>query len=265
MRDTNLPVRITSIVLIGIGVILLSLNIIYQGGINVALPLVFLLLGGGFFILVFQFRSRWNPTVYLYIPAFLFSTFGVIFLLNVLTQDWNAWSYAWMLLVAAVGAGLLMAHHERPAWPVLSPIGWVMLVLGITGFVVFGAIVGGVFIQVAACIMLVLAGISLHWLHLEKMLPRPLLNLLHLNQPASAGDVKASAPTTPDMVEPLSNRELEVLRLIDAGLSNQQIAEQLSVAASTVKTHINNIYGKLGVETRVQALNRARELGLLDT
>jgi len=113
--------------------------------------------------------------------------------------------------------------------------------------------------------MLVLAGISLHWLHLEKMLPRPLLNLLHLNQPASAGDVKASAPTTPDMVEPLSNRELEVLRLIDAGLSNQQIAEQLSVAASTVKTHINNIYGKLGVETRVQALNRARELGLLDT
>jgi LuxR family maltose regulon positive regulatory protein len=67
------------------------------------------------------------------------------------------------------------------------------------------------------------------------------------------------------LVEPLSVRELEVLRLIDAGLSNQQIADKLSVAPSTVKTHINNIYGKLGVQTRVQAVTRARELNLLDT
>ena len=55
----------------------------------------------------------------------------------------------------------------------------------------------------------------------------------------------------------------EVLRLIDAGLSNLQIAERLTLAPSTVKTHINNLYGKLNVQTRVQALNRAREIGLL--
>jgi LuxR family maltose regulon positive regulatory protein len=64
------------------------------------------------------------------------------------------------------------------------------------------------------------------------------------------------------LVEPLSPRELEVLQLIDQGLSNSEIAGQLVVAPSTVKTHINNIYGKLGVRTRLQALKRAEELGL---
>ncbi len=65
------------------------------------------------------------------------------------------------------------------------------------------------------------------------------------------------------MAEPLSERELAVLRLISEGLSNQEIADRLVVALSTVKTHINNIYGKLGVESRTQALARAHELKLL--
>ncbi len=63
--------------------------------------------------------------------------------------------------------------------------------------------------------------------------------------------------------EPLSERELAVLRLIAEGLSNQEIADRLVIAVSTVKTHINNIYGKLGVGSRTQALVRADELKLL--
>jgi LuxR family maltose regulon positive regulatory protein len=66
------------------------------------------------------------------------------------------------------------------------------------------------------------------------------------------------------LVEPLSPRELEVLRLVDNGLSNAEIAGRLVLASSTVKTHINNIYGKLDVQTRLQAVKRARELGLLE-
>ena len=65
------------------------------------------------------------------------------------------------------------------------------------------------------------------------------------------------------LVEPLSERELQVLRLIAAGLSNRQIADELVIAVSTVKWHINNIFGKLNVHSRTQALARARELGLL--
>ena len=65
------------------------------------------------------------------------------------------------------------------------------------------------------------------------------------------------------LVEPLSARELEILRLIAAGHSNQAIADTLIIAVSTVKRHINNIYGKLDVQSRTQALLRARELNLL--
>jgi LuxR family maltose regulon positive regulatory protein len=65
------------------------------------------------------------------------------------------------------------------------------------------------------------------------------------------------------IVEPLSERELEVLRLIAQGDSNQEIAAKLVVAVSTVKTHINNIFTKLGVQSRTQAIAHARELKLL--
>jgi LuxR family maltose regulon positive regulatory protein len=65
------------------------------------------------------------------------------------------------------------------------------------------------------------------------------------------------------LIEPLSERELEVLRRVAAGYSNQEIAQDLVLAVSTVKKHINNIYGKLGVGSRTQAVARARELELL--
>jgi LuxR family maltose regulon positive regulatory protein len=61
----------------------------------------------------------------------------------------------------------------------------------------------------------------------------------------------------------LSERELEVLRLIAAGMSNRRIAEELVIGQGTVKTHINNIYRKLDVQSRTQALARARELNLI--
>jgi LuxR family maltose regulon positive regulatory protein len=65
------------------------------------------------------------------------------------------------------------------------------------------------------------------------------------------------------LIDPLSEREIEVLRLIAAGLSNQQIAQQLVIAVSTVKSHINHIYSKLSVNSRTQAVARAQALGLL--
>jgi LuxR family maltose regulon positive regulatory protein len=65
------------------------------------------------------------------------------------------------------------------------------------------------------------------------------------------------------LLEPLSERELEILRLITTGRSNQEIADLLVIALSTVKSHINSLYAKLGVNRRTQAIAIARELGLL--
>jgi LuxR family maltose regulon positive regulatory protein len=71
------------------------------------------------------------------------------------------------------------------------------------------------------------------------------------------------SPQSSSLVEPLSARELEVLRMIAAGDDNAQIARALIVAVSTIKSHINHIFGKLGARNRVDAVRRAQELGLL--
>ena len=67
----------------------------------------------------------------------------------------------------------------------------------------------------------------------------------------------------PGLVEPLTDRELEVLRLLAAGRSNQRIAHDLVVALDTVKKHVTHVLGKLGAANRTEAAARARQLGLI--
>ena len=74
-------------------------------------------------------------------------------------------------------------------------------------------------------------------------------------------EVKPVAPAgiaVAGLAEPLTARELEILRLIVAGLRNQEIADQLVISLSTVKRHIANAYGKLGVDHRTEAIARLR-------
>jgi LuxR family transcriptional regulator, maltose regulon positive regulatory protein len=72
-----------------------------------------------------------------------------------------------------------------------------------------------------------------------------------------------ASPAAQPLSEPLSQRELEILRLIAAGRSNGEIGAELFLALSTVKGHTRNIFGKLQVQRRTEAVARARELGLL--
>ena len=76
--------------------------------------------------------------------------------------------------------------------------------------------------------------------------------MTHLRRVAVAGSIQS-----------LTTRELEILRLIAAGLRNQEIADLLSISAATVKRHIANAYGKLGAGHRTEALVRAREMKIL--
>ena len=69
--------------------------------------------------------------------------------------------------------------------------------------------------------------------------------------------------TGAELVEPLTPREIEILRLVASGLRNQEIAAQLFISLATVKRHIANAYGKLGVSHRTEAVVRANELNLL--
>src|SRR6266536_598143 len=90
--------------------------------------------------------------------------------------------------------------------------------------------------------------------------------LVRAFQPATAASGPRSRPSTavvPGLVEPLSERELEVLRLLAVGKPNQQIAEELVVAVNTVKKHVAHLLAKLGAANRTEATARARQLGLL--
>jgi LuxR family maltose regulon positive regulatory protein len=81
-------------------------------------------------------------------------------------------------------------------------------------------------------------------------------------QKAASSPIPSRA-LAPALIEPLSERELEVLRLVAAGSSNQEIARELVLSVGTVKKHLNNIFGKLNASSRTQAVALARELNLL--
>jgi LuxR family maltose regulon positive regulatory protein len=78
-----------------------------------------------------------------------------------------------------------------------------------------------------------------------------------------ASEAESTQPPIQPLVEPLSERELQVLQLIAEGLSNREISERLFLALSTVKGHNRTIFDKLQVQRRTEAIARARELGLL--
>ena len=81
---------------------------------------------------------------------------------------------------------------------------------------------------------------------------------------AAAPPPDLSGGALPPLLEPLSPRETEVLRLLTTHLSHAEMAEELVVSVNTVRSHVKNIYGKLDVHSRMEAVERARELGLLD-
>jgi LuxR family maltose regulon positive regulatory protein len=91
---------------------------------------------------------------------------------------------------------------------------------------------------------------------------RELLAAFDASEPRRPEDADPGIPPQP-LLEPLSKREMDVLRLLGAGLSNPEIAEELYIAVSTVRSHCKSIYGKLNVHRRWDAVQRGQELGLL--
>ena len=90
-----------------------------------------------------------------------------------------------------------------------------------------------------------------------------LLAALEAEQQTVPGEDKPALPPAQPLIEPLSQRELKILQLIAQGLSNREIGERLFLALDTIKGHNRKIFDKLQVQSRTEAIARARELGLL--
>ncbi|MCP4358309.1 MAG: response regulator transcription factor [Chloroflexi bacterium] len=87
--------------------------------------------------------------------------------------------------------------------------------------------------------------------------------LLHAFGDETGTAVTPSATVFPKPAIDLTPREMDVLQAIAVGLSNKEIEETLFISKNTVRTHIKNLYSKLGVESRTQAIARARSLNLI--
>ena len=136
---------------------------------------------------------------------------------------------------------ILVTMHENPDYLLEA------IKAGAAGYVLKGATKR----ELVSAVRRVLAGESV----LEPDLTSQLLGRL-------AREPRRDAPTP---VEPLTPREREVLRLVARGYTNQEIATELTLSLSTVKTHLEHIIAKLDVSDRTQAAVRAAELGLLST
>jgi LuxR family maltose regulon positive regulatory protein len=89
--------------------------------------------------------------------------------------------------------------------------------------------------------------------------------LAELGDELPKGEAVPARPEPDDaLIDPLTDRELEVLELLAEGLTNRQLAERLYLSVGTIKRHTHNIYGKLGVNSRTQAIIRGQNLRLLD-
>lgn len=98
---------------------------------------------------------------------------------------------------------------------------------------------------------------------LTRLQKQPDVPAVYLNRLLAVNTQPAAPPANRLLLEPLSERELEVLRLMSEGYSNREIADKLVFTVATAKKHAEHIYGKLGVNSRTQAIARARELGLV--
>jgi LuxR family maltose regulon positive regulatory protein len=84
-----------------------------------------------------------------------------------------------------------------------------------------------------------------------------------ISQATPTPSISPPSPPPQPLIEPLTNRELEILELLAQRRQNKEIAEKLFISTETVKSHLKNIYGKLNISNRRQAVEKAKKIGIL--
>jgi len=147
--------------LIGMGILFLILNLIPGWKTRVSWPIIFFVLAAGCFLPPVVFPALRNSLAALFIPGTVLTTLGLIFTYNVLSQDWGAWAYAWLLISSGTGAGLALASWYG-RWGKTATLTGIWIMLGSSAvFAIFGFIFGTSLMKSLTAGLLILLGLLL--------------------------------------------------------------------------------------------------------
>jgi hypothetical protein len=148
--------------LIGIGAIFLILNLIPGVEMGKTWPLIFYILGGAFFLPGFILPDYRQALAALFIPGSILLALALIFTYNVLTGDYAIWAYAWLLLPAGVGFGLLLAGGVGNWGKGVRPVGLWMIIVDVGLFAMFATLFGkNDFIGLIGPVLIIATGASI--------------------------------------------------------------------------------------------------------
>ena len=161
MNKTNRGSIIAGIGLICLGAILITFNLIPGMSIQHTWPVIFIVAAFAFYLPAIAWPDSKQGLAALYIPGTILLGLGAIFLFNTLTKDWAIWAFAWILIPACVGLGIMLASLAGKWGRVVWLVGIWMAVISFALFATFAALFGDMIVKFVGASLLVAMGLYL--------------------------------------------------------------------------------------------------------
>ncbi|KAF0111703.1 MAG: hypothetical protein FD147_714 [Chloroflexi bacterium] len=161
MNESNRGTMVTGSVLIALGALFIALNLIPGINATKTWPLILIVLGIGFYLPALIWPKSREGLAGLFIPGSIFLVLGAIFLFNTLTNIWDVWAIAWILIPASVGLGLVTSAWIGKWDRTVIQVGLWMLIISLTVFALFASLFGDMVVKAIGAGLLVATGLVL--------------------------------------------------------------------------------------------------------
>jgi hypothetical protein len=158
MKSVDRSTLVLAVILIAIGLAFLALNLIPGMDLRTTWPVILFVVAAGFFLPAVLWPSARRGLAGLFIPGAIVAAVGVVLTYNTLSGDWAAWGYAWTLIVAGVGLGLILSAWGGGWGRGTAVVGAWLLGSSLAVFSIFAAIFGGPLLKAAGPLFLILLG-----------------------------------------------------------------------------------------------------------
>jgi hypothetical protein len=158
MKMMNRSTLVLGILLVAIGVVFLALNLIPGIDMHKAWPVIMFVIAAGFFLPAILWSPARRGLAALFIPGAILAALGLILTYNTFSGDWGSWGYAWTLIIAGVGLGLMLAAWAGNWGKTTVIVGAWILASSLVVFSIFAAIFGGPLFKGIGPLFLILLG-----------------------------------------------------------------------------------------------------------